>query len=426
MKTIIAIFFLLCPFITNAQLLSFFNSYPTDSNIPSINLNDAYAALDSYCIIEGNATVTNDESVTERGIFIGNSPGVTYATRLFKIADVAGGNGTFTVSENIIDRNSTYYVKGYAIYSSIVVESDNYVIVDTDLDISASHGSITNTTATINLILNNPNNYYFTDRYVLVTGSGYAATITAGAGTTSVDLPVTGLTANTTYTYTCKTISPYCGEMSAASVTFTTLSESCVAPTLTTAYITNITTTTASGGGNITSDGGCAVTARGVCWNTTGSPTISDSHTTDGTGTGSFTSNFTELTCGVTYYVKAYATNSTGTFYGSEASFTTTSLNYPQFELFYYAAWLDGSVDLTNTTDEYAAAQILVDILTNYEVTTSYANVARSESMVVGSYIYYLATPCVVQLQGTYRVVLISGIYRIIHINSSGIIDLVE
>jgi hypothetical protein len=62
---------------------------------------------------------------------------------------------------------------------------------------------------------------------------------------------------------------------------------------------------------------------RGVCWNTTSSPTTADSHTTDGTGTGTFISYLTGLTPNTLYYIRAYATNSVGTAYGNEVSFTT-------------------------------------------------------------------------------------------------------
>jgi hypothetical protein len=65
-----------------------------------------------------------------------------------------------------------------------------------------------------------------------------------------------------------------------------------------TSSITNITQTTATGGGNVKSDGGSPITARGVCWNFTGNPTIPNSHTTDGSGTGEFVSNLTGLTPG--------------------------------------------------------------------------------------------------------------------------------
>jgi uncharacterized protein (TIGR02145 family) len=92
---------------------------------------------------------------------------------------------------------------------------------------------------------------------------------------------------------------------------------------LNTTSISNISYTSASGGGQVTSDGGSAITARGVCWNNTGAPTVADSHTTDGTGTGTFTSSLTGLAANSTYFVRAYATNGNGTNYGNQVSFST-------------------------------------------------------------------------------------------------------
>lgn len=94
-------------------------------------------------------------------------------------------------------------------------------------------------------------------------------------------------------------------------------------PTIYTTFITNITETTAISGGQIDSDGGEAITARGVCWSTSTNPTTADDKTDDGTGTGAFVSNVTGLTNGETYYLRAYATNSIGTAYGIQLSFTT-------------------------------------------------------------------------------------------------------
>ena len=102
-----------------------------------------------------------------------------------------------------------------------------------------------------------------------------------------------------------------------------------VIPTLTTAALTNITTTSVTGGGLISKDGGATVTARGVCWGTASNPTVGDSHTSDGTGAGSFTSNITGLTPNTLYHVRAYATNKVGTAYGADISFTTTPIVVP-------------------------------------------------------------------------------------------------
>jgi hypothetical protein len=96
-------------------------------------------------------------------------------------------------------------------------------------------------------------------------------------------------------------------------------------PTLSTFGITNITATTGECGGSITSDGGATVSARGVCWSTAANPTTSDSHTSDGSSTGGFTSTITGLSIGTHYYVRAYAINSSGTSYGQQMDFTTSS-----------------------------------------------------------------------------------------------------
>jgi uncharacterized protein (TIGR02145 family) len=95
------------------------------------------------------------------------------------------------------------------------------------------------------------------------------------------------------------------------------------APALATGDLTNIKQTTANCGVIITSDGGAQITARGVSWSTTQNPTLNDSKTIDGTGTGTFTSALTGLTATTTYYLKAYATNSISTSYGNEVHFKT-------------------------------------------------------------------------------------------------------
>jgi hypothetical protein len=94
-------------------------------------------------------------------------------------------------------------------------------------------------------------------------------------------------------------------------------------PAVTTTAVSNVTQESAQSGGTITDEGGATVTARGVCWSTSPYPTVSDSRTTDGSGTGSFTSSLTGLTENTTYYVRAYATNSAGTAYGGEVYFKT-------------------------------------------------------------------------------------------------------
>lgn len=93
--------------------------------------------------------------------------------------------------------------------------------------------------------------------------------------------------------------------------------------TLTTPDVTSINRTSALSGGAISSDGGAQVTEKGVCYGTASGPDVSGNHTSDGSGDNSFTSQITGLTPGTRYYVRAFATNSVGTAYGNEVSFTT-------------------------------------------------------------------------------------------------------
>lgn len=103
-----------------------------------------------------------------------------------------------------------------------------------------------------------------------------------------------------------------------------------LAPTVVTTTVTGVLYINAISGGTVTYDGGAQVVTRGVCWGTNSTPTIEDNRTADGFGTGEFISSITGLNQGTLYYVRAYATNSKGTEYGNEVSFTTkiTGVNF--------------------------------------------------------------------------------------------------
>jgi uncharacterized protein (TIGR02145 family) len=144
----------------------------------------------------------------------------------------------------------------------------------------------------------------------------------SGSGNGQFTSNLTGLTPGTTYhikAYATNAI----GTGYSNQTTFSTLA---LAPVLSTIDLTAITSTTASCGGNITSDGGSAITARGVCWNTSQNPTIDNSKTTNGTGTGSFTSEISGLSPGVIFYVRAYASNSIGTTYGNQVTSVASAI----------------------------------------------------------------------------------------------------
>lgn len=181
--------------------------------------------------------------------------------------------------------------------------------------------SVTGSSAVLNGTVN-PNglatSYYF--QWGTSTSYGNTtSTQSAGSGTSNlaVNAPISGLSGGTTYHFRLVAANSD-GTTNGSDLTFTP-----GAASVTTTAATAITTTTATSGGNVITDGGYAVTARGVCWGTSANPDISGSHTTDGTGTGTFTSSLTGLSSNTTYHIRAYATNSNGTFYGEDLQFTT-------------------------------------------------------------------------------------------------------
>ena len=150
---------------------------------------------------------------------------------------------------------------------------------------------------------------------------GTTTTTTAPITTTTTTLPITTTTTTLPIT-TTTTTRPITTTTTTRPITTTTTTTVSI-PTVTTTAASSITNTTASSGGNVTATGGATVTARGVCWNTVTNPTTGNTHTTDGSGTGVFTSLISGLTANTTYYYRAYATNSVGTAYGTVLSFTT-------------------------------------------------------------------------------------------------------
>jgi uncharacterized protein (TIGR02145 family) len=188
---------------------------------------------------------------------------------------------------------------------------------------------------------------------------------TDGTGTGSFNSSLTGLTTGTIY-YVRAFATNSAGTGYGNQVTFTTIQVA--VPVLTTTAITSITSTTAVSGGNITTDNGSSVTARGVCWGIATNPTIAlSTKTGDGTGTGSFVSNLINLQPGTLYYVRSYATNSSGTSYGNEINFTTlqppTATTAAATSLANTTATLNGTVNANNQS---------TTVTFEYGTTTSY------------------------------------------------------
>lgn len=146
-----------------------------------------------------------------------------------------------------------------------------------------------------------------------------------GTGMGSFVSTITGLAPNTLYHFRAYGTNSS-GTGYGQDCPFTTPS---YASMVATKVVTTVTTTSAMCGGDVTSDGGVAVTARGVCWSTTVNPTTANSKTVDGSGVGVFASSISGLTPNTVYHVRAYAINSAGTSYGDDIQFATAQVSLP-------------------------------------------------------------------------------------------------
>jgi uncharacterized protein (TIGR02145 family) len=229
-----------------------------------------------------------------------------------------------------LNLNTTYYVRSYATnstgtaYGNEVTFKTLPVAVPTLITTDAS--GITQTTVTSGGSVSNDGGATITERGIVYGTSTDPTTsdtkVASGSETVSFSVNITSLTPNTTYYIRSYAINS-AGTGYGNNITFQTTVP--VIPSLTTREIINISNITATSGGSITNNGGSAVSAKGICWSTSPNPTISDSKTTDGTGTATFASFMTGLSASITYYVRAYATNSTGTGYGNQQTFTSSS-----------------------------------------------------------------------------------------------------
>ncbi len=299
------------------------------TDIPVLTTTAISSITTSSASSGGNITDDGGAEVTARGICWGTAskPEITGS----KTSD-GKGIGSFTSSITDLTPNTKYYVRAYATnsegtaYGNEQSFTTNAVVGATVTTTAPS--AFTSTTAVSGGNITNDGGAPITARGVcwgtaanpVVTGSH----TTDGTGSGVFTSNITGLTAGTSYHVRAYATNSF-GTSYGADLTF---SASAALPTVTTnTTFTAVTQTAATSGGNVTSDGGATVTARGVCWTSgTADPVATDSHTTDGTGPGTFTSNMTGLTANTTYKVRAYATNSVGTAYGAVATLTTSPI----------------------------------------------------------------------------------------------------
>ena len=302
-------------------------SLTTEANPPTVTTGEVSNIQQTTAQGSGNVTDEGGATVTERGVCWSTSHNPTISS---SHANSGTGTGSFTVSITGLTANTKYYVRAYS-KNSAGISYGNEVDFTTAQNISAPTvttsqvTNITQTTASGGGNVTATGGADVTERGVCwstnhnPTTSGSHASSGTGMGTYTVNM--TGLTSGTTYYVRAYAINS-AGTAYGAEVSFIT-EQVITVPSVTTNQVTNVNQTTATGGGNVSNSGGATVTNRGICWSTSHNPTTSNSHQSNGTGTGTYSVNMTGLSPNTTYYVRAYATNSAGTSYGSEVSFNT-------------------------------------------------------------------------------------------------------
>ena len=302
-------------FQTNVGAVLFYYQWGYPFHVKNIKAFSADASI--------NISSSGGGEITARGVCWSTNPTPTIADS--KTED-GSGIGGFTSSLTGLTKDTTYNVRSYATNEAGTTYGEQVAFTTQDGIVSFATTSISNITMSSATIVENITD----DGGTAIAARGVCWSTNPnptiadsktenGTGTGSFTSNLTGLAKDTTYnlrSYATNEAGTTYGEQ----VAFTT-QDGIV--TFATTSISNIRMSSATIAGNITDDGGTAITARGVCWSRNPNPTKTDSRTEEGPGIGRFTSNLTGLTEDTTYYVRSYATNEAGTSYSEEVSFKT-------------------------------------------------------------------------------------------------------
>ena len=270
-------------------------------------------------------------SITDKGICYGTSPSPTVNSQKISCGT---GLGDFTCTLSNLRDSTVYYARAYAVnakgiaYGEQVSWRTKGYALPTLSTIAASN--ITFTSATCGGSITSDGNAEITSRGICYSTKSNptisSSKVTSGSGTGTFTCNLANLSDGTTY-YARAYATNKKGTAYGAQISWTT--KAYTRPTVNTIEAQNVSYTTATCGGNVTSDGGKSITSRGICYSTKSNPTIVDNKIVSGSGVGSFSCILTNLSDNTTYYVRAYATNSKGTEYGMQQVFTTLTYSLP-------------------------------------------------------------------------------------------------
>lgn len=308
----------------------------TTLGLPTVTMNGVSSITTTDAIFSANASSDGGQTITEWGFVykVGSEPSITDNKTLSNQAP--GSIGTFNLGKTGFTPGTTYYVKCYATNASGTRLSSSSVNFTT----LANLPTVTTDTSVQSLTSNSCylNGNVSADGGASVTNRGFCwgtsanpttsnNSIQQGSGTGSFYSTIGSLAPYTTYYLRGYAVNS-AGTAYSTQISFTTLA---AVATLTTNTPTLVSGVTYNCGGNITVNGGAAVTTRGYVLDMTGNPSIGlyTNYDSSGSGNGSYSIQTQPLQPNTTYYCKAFATNSVGTAYGPQVSFATTSVSLP-------------------------------------------------------------------------------------------------
>lgn len=338
--------------------------------LPTVSTASVDSIYNTSARVGGLVSDDGGGDISDRGVYWGTDTGPeSSGTKL----QIGTGTGVFHVSLAGLTPGVKYYVKAYATNSAGTAYGDE-TFFTTQISLptvtTSAVTELTANSARIGGVISDSGGFEITGRGVYwgtdpdprLTGTK----IGMGTGSGAFSQTLNGLSRAVMYyvvAYATNIKGTACGE----EISFTTEPDM---PIVATSFVTGIQAYSARVGGNVSSDGGSAVTERGLYWGASPDPVTTGTQLVLGSGEGLFTDTLKNLDAGSTYYVKAYATNSLGTSYGQELDWTTLG-EEPIASTLGYADLTSGGATLYGLV---SANDLSTTVEFEYGTTTSYGS----------------------------------------------------